>query len=1110
MAPPSLPMRSSTRMGQASRTQIAGDRLRRVDRRIRIAYECQQNVRDIAARDPAMPEQPRHADLIDRAAIDHERPHPLGHQRPHLDLAAPRRDHRPPRIVDAERARELWRHLDEPFRLQLRRVRRRTRPDAAAMQLRQPIGRKHIGIVRIIDLVQLVAGPRPDLGRGIALLVRVERVARRAFGRLVMRRQRPVQQAGRHEQHRLAIRLHDERIVTPERVHALRMLREIGPIRRLLGRHEVGHVEPGPFLLAFVPPHHFLLFGPGISLRIRRRAVVESAPVGRPGPRPVEMVRARVRGRVRAPRTRPVIPFRGIDAAIDPAATGRAAVILQIREVRNLLAIGHRVAVDLAQDRFRVRLLPHAAHRILPGQRLNRPIARQGAVGVELLQPAAEMEDEMQVRAAVARRLERRIVPLHQPLGVGDRAVLLAGQCRRQQEHLGPDLRRLAFAALDQAPLAPEIGGFHERHVAHDQPFELAEPDLGQVGVDRAHQRVLPEDEPPLHHPRRHRQRHRLRRHVTGQLRQELVAVLVLRRRIRAIPGLQQAHDVFRHVVPPARRRRLGLEIRGQRVVMVEYVGLRQVGRQHVVQRRDVGAALDARMSPQRHDAAAGPPHVAEQRLHDRGGADDLHAHRGMRPADRVADGTRALAPRVPRHRLGDSEKRLLRTTRDLLDHLGRVAGIMPLHDLIDAVRMLQRRIARRRAVRHRLEVVAGALFRLHAVLGHGRGHDLALVLPAIVLVALRVHVEAREQPVKRLRIGVGILDDVRDVRVGHHVVAEPQVALEDLVDHPTQERDVRSRTQRRMDVGQCGRPREPRIGMDDGGPTLLRLHDEAEPDRMILRHVRAHDEHGIGVGQIPQRHGGGAASEGGTQTGHRRGVSNAGLVLDADDSQPSAEQLLDEVVFLVVQRRPAERSDAHRVVHAPPVWQRLDERLVTRFLGQLRDPLHRPIERPVLPRVGVRRAILHRVDARWRQQHPQCAGTFRAERSLVDRRARIALDMDRIAALRIYELRATDRAERAHAGAHRIGLLEPRPQIGRTRALRTLRIRALPRELARQRPVAQEVLGPRDDALAQPGRLRRSARRFRHMARMAVPPALRNPASPSMLVTAARAESCS
>ena len=74
-------------------------------------------------------------------------------------------------------------------------------------------------------------------------------------------------------------------------------------------------------------------------------------------------------------------------------------------------------------------------------------------------------------------------------------------------------------------------------------------------------------------------------------------------------------------------------------------IRLRQIGRQHVVKRRYVGAALDAGMTAQRQDAAAGTADISQQALDDPGGTDDLHADGVVRPADGVTKGARC-APR--------------------------------------------------------------------------------------------------------------------------------------------------------------------------------------------------------------------------------------------------------------------------------------------------------------------------------------------------------------------------------------------------------------------------------------------------------------------------------
>src|SRR3546814_16519967 len=72
-----------------------------------------------------------------------------------------------------------------------------------------------------------------------------------------------------------------------------------------------------------------------------------------------------------------------------------------------------------------------------------------------------------------------------------------------------------------------------------------------------------------------------------------------------AIPGAQQAGDVLGEVIPPACGYGLVVEkaLETQRL-RLEGVGLRTVARQHVIERRYVGGALDGVMAEPRDEAA--------------------------------------------------------------------------------------------------------------------------------------------------------------------------------------------------------------------------------------------------------------------------------------------------------------------------------------------------------------------------------------------------------------------------------------------------------------------------------------------------------------------------
>src|SRR3546814_18931912 len=76
----------------------------------------------------------------------------------------------------------------------------------------------------------------------------------------------------------------------------------------------------------------------------------------------------------------------------------------------------------------------------------DRLVAFLRAVGVERLQPLAEVIHEPQLGAAVARPIDDLVVPLHQPMGIGEGALLFAGKLRRPEEALRLDLLRPQLA----------------------------------------------------------------------------------------------------------------------------------------------------------------------------------------------------------------------------------------------------------------------------------------------------------------------------------------------------------------------------------------------------------------------------------------------------------------------------------------------------------------------------------------------------------------------------------------------------------------------------------------------------------------------------------------
>ena len=219
----------------------------------------------------------------------------------------------------------------------------------------------------------------------------------------------------------------------------------------------------------------------------------------------------------------------------------------------------------------------------------------------------------------------------------------------------------------------------------------------------------------------------------------------------------------------------------------------RQVARQDVVERRDVGRALDRRVAAQRDDAAAGPPDVAEQELDDRRGADQLDADRVLRPADRVDERAGPLAAGVVAERLATrgSPRRCSRTRRRRT----------PACSARSAASGSGRRSADAASVQSSSggslgRAVARALPPLSTgLLGRFGGCPPRRSMPRTASVVVSYVPCSGSQPEKspsRSSVSANSSSMItRRVRVARDVLVEPAVVLEDVVDDAAEERDV-------------------------------------------------------------------------------------------------------------------------------------------------------------------------------------------------------------------------------------------------------------------------------------------------------------------------------
>src|SRR5215208_2547611 len=560
------------------------------------------------------------------------------------------------------------------------------------------------------------------------------------------------------------------------------------------------------------------------------------------------------------------------------------------------------------------------------------------------------MEDEPGVASGVARRFDGLVVPLQHALGLGKGAVLLGDERRGDEEDLRGAL--LGVYALH----LPDRGGLYLVGIQDHEPVQVPQAVLGQLDVRPADRKVLSEDEAALHVSVLHVHDRRVVGVVAREAR-EVVEDLVAPLGVEglAVPGLEQAGYVLGEVVPPPRGRRLALHVVVPGVVVHVRVGHRQVAGKDVVEGRYVRRALDRCVPAQCHDPAAGTPYVAQKELQDGGGADDLDALGVLSPTNSVTKRGRLLGRRVLADGLGDFQERLLRRAADLLDHLGRVPGVVALENLKDATLVLERRVGRARLALVRRRLPSGALADEAPLTPPDGGvvYGRAFVAPTRRVVLPTFLVPAGEQA-RCLRVLELLGEEGRGVGVVDDVVPEEPLVLEDVVDQAAQKRYVRAWSYGGVDVAQRRGTREARVDMDELRALALGDHRVSEADRVGLGHVGAFDQDAIRILQVLQARGGATPTVRDAQTGHRGAVSYSRLIGDTHEPQ-RVEELGYEVVLLVVYRGPADGRDRRRAVQLLAFLVLLFPALVARLLDPLGDHVERLIERAVLPlrRVG-------------------------------------------------------------------------------------------------------------------------------------------------------------
>ena len=268
--------------------------------------------------------------------------------------------------------------------------------------------------------------------------------------------------------------------------------------------------------------------------------------------------------------------------------------------------------------------------------------------------------------------------------------------------------------------------------------------------------------------------------------------------------------------------------------------------------------------------------------------------------------------------------------------------------------------------------------------------------------------IPAREEA----RIGIELVvvaKQAGSVRVAEDIVLVIELVLQDVVNHPAEERNVGARTQPTVDVGLGRRTRITRIDHDPGGTAVLCAFHPTRTQRVVFDIVGADRQNDVGVGEIAPvaRHG--TAAETRSEARNGRGVTHARLVVNRNDAERTGE-LLNEPTFLVVELGSTQTCDAVAAVDRHAVFG-FHEARITGLFNMTSDFLSSLIPRNAFPLRRARTAH-HRIDhAVGMSRHRTVGiddiakaphgGALRAQTAEVDRMIRIAFEIDEFAVAR-------------------------------------------------------------------------------------------------------------
>jgi hypothetical protein len=197
----------------------------------------------------------------------------------------------------------------------------------------------------------------------------------------------------------------------------------------------------------------------------------------------------------------------------------------------------------------------------------------------------------------------------------------------------------------------------------------------------------------------------------------------------------------------------------------------------------------------------------------------------------------------------------LSQVASDPLNNLGRIPGILLLHQLEDTARVLEREVishvgrqSRRRRwtswlTWHRF----GCVTRRRGRARLAADSPASFVIPCGFVVRARCSVKPGVQTI--LRKFETLFHNERGVRVVDEIFFGDTIVLDGVADQAAEECDVRAGANLQEKVCGCGRARESGVyGNELGVAVALGLHRPLESAGMVLGGISAHDQHHVGV----------------------------------------------------------------------------------------------------------------------------------------------------------------------------------------------------------------------------------------------------------------------